>query len=415
MYNKKSGEDIIDYDFLKFKLNPPKRPKYTDTARETAKLLKTLNSLFYVKKTYKSNNTYTKRSYEKKQPCIVKMFYSNDKQVHKNFLREYMQQNNKDEVVEKPKLFNGTYDVVPNDEILKYETNMDSLHFRFIISPDSQKIPLKNLVRSFIKQLEKATGYSFSWMAVEHHNTGKEHSHILINGIDRKTGKKIRFGKDIIKETARNIAVNICTGLIGMQTPEQVQAARDRQPFAYRYTKLDTEIESCLTKFEANKSYNQAEYESEIICRNEIMQKRLTTLVEMGLAKLFSKNVPPVYYLEKKWAEKLRSAGRYNSFIKARTELRFTPAYNLEQYTNETGKIEGVITKCIEQNDDDAWSNAIVVENRKLGKSWYIPLKYLPKEKNIVGSAISVTVEKNQHGLLRPEIRFISENRHERN
>ena len=407
MILKNNSSDVIDYEFLKVKLSPPKKARITDTGRETSRLLKELGSMLYVKKEYKKTDyTSSKRGSERKQPCIVKMFYGTDKRIHKNFLREYMTQQNKDEVDEKPKLFNAGYDEVPEEELLRYEQNMDNLHFRFIISPDSQKVPLKNLVRSFISQLEKATGFSFTWMAVEHHNTEKQHSHVLINGIDKKTGKKIRFDRSVIRETARNLAVNICTDLVGLQTQEQVNAMKERQPFAYRYTNLDRNIESLLTIFDPPKSFEDGVYESEIICRDELMRKRLSTLVDMGLARCFSKNIPPVYYLEKKWADKLRSAGRYNTFLKARRDLRYTPSYNLEQYTKDTGKIEGVVTQCIVQNDDDAWNNAVVVENRQLGKSWYLPLKSFPKE-DVLGAAVQIAVERNQHGLLSPNIRVV--------
>ena len=45
---------------------------------------------------------------------------------------------------------------------------------------------MKLLVRQFVKNLEAITGYKFSWMAVTHTDMGHIHSHLLINGIDRK-------------------------------------------------------------------------------------------------------------------------------------------------------------------------------------------------------------------------------------
>lgn len=82
-----------------------------------------------------------------------------------------MPQKEKASVNDKPTLFGAKSDRLTEQEVLEYEKKMSPLHFRFIISPESQKVPLKALVRSFVRRLEMETGHSFTWVAVEHYDT----------------------------------------------------------------------------------------------------------------------------------------------------------------------------------------------------------------------------------------------------
>lgn len=93
-------------------------------------------------------------------------------------------------VEEKPDLFNDKYDVVPESVILKYENEADDLGFKFILSPESQNVDMKFLVRQFVKNLETITGHKFSWMAVTHTDTGHIHSHLLIRRLNNSLNFK---------------------------------------------------------------------------------------------------------------------------------------------------------------------------------------------------------------------------------
>ena len=405
-----TGRTIIDDDFLKIELKPPKKMKVTDASKETLKLWREIDRLLYsfTKKTYKKNEYSSRGFSSRKQLCTVKMYYGDTKEKHKEFLRRYMPQENKKEVEDKPTLFNDKYDVVPESELIKYESKMDERFFKFMISPESQTVPSKELVRSFINQLENSTGFKFDWMAVEHSNTEHKHCHILINGIDAKTKNKIRFPKVVIKETARNLACNICTSLIGYRTQEQIESSRARLPFAYRWTKIDDKImQSTYTDFSSLIRIDDNEYEAKKIARNEIETKRLDFLCQIGFAKKFDGHIPPLYYLEKSWKNKLRAIGRYNSFLDARNKLSLVNPVKLEQYTSETGPIMGIVTQRYVMDDEGVWKNAIVIENKKEDKAWFVPLFYQP-DPSLEGAAVSLNLIKNQKGLLVPKITILN-------
>lgn len=404
-----TGEEVIDYDFLGKKLYPPKKLRTTDAGKEIAALFRELDRFYYPRKKNVSN-VFHKPSFirghaAQKQPCTVKMYYTENRETHIEFLRNYMPQKNKKEVSEKPKLFNGIYDEVPESEILKYESEADDFGFKFIISPESQTIDMKLLVRQFVKNLETITGHRFSWMAVTHTDKPHIHSHLLINGIDKRTKEKFRFDPAVVKNVARSLAMDICTNLAGYRSQEAIEASIKQLPYVKRWTKIDNHIENYYgyTEFKIPKIIDDVEYSASKVTTDNTEILRLNTLVQMGLAICYNRNNPPIYYLEKGWKEKLRSIGRYNTYLDARGKLKFVSPQNLELYSGETGEVSGIITKLYNMDEEEVWNNAVIIENRKENRAWYIPTRIKLNDED-VGKFITVKAEKNQKGKLRPII-----------
>ena len=395
-----TGLEIVDYDFMGKGLRPPRKLKSSDAGKEINGLFRELNRLFYQSKSKKNDDFSghgSRRAGKMNQLCTAKMYYGDAKKNHIEFLRKYMPQENKDDVIDKPKLFNEFYNEVPEDEIAKYEKEATDLHFKYIISPESQTVPLKELVRAFVKNLEKLTGCRFSWMAAEHHNTDHAHAHILINGKDKVTGRYIRIPPEIIK-SARIAAGEICTKMIGYRTPEQISISRSRLSFARRHTILDDRISGYCTVFPSpKKSSDGFEYESEIIARDEEMRIRLTTLCDMGIAVCFSNKSPPLYYLEKGWSQKLKNIGRYNTFVDARAKLRWTSAANLKVFDRSCGSFKGIVTQRFVMDDENVFNNAIVVENRNTGEAYYVRT-HKQADADIIGQAVELDYRVNDKG-----------------
>lgn len=399
-----TGQQIVDYDFLGKKLYPPKKLKVTDAGKEFAALFRELDRFYYPSHREKENNNIRfKNKYSQKQPCTVKMYYTDSKETHIKFLRNYMPQNNKKAVIEKPELFNEKYDRVPEYEILQYEKNAVKLGFKFIISPESQSVNMKALVRQFVSELEKITGFHFLWMAATHTDTGHTHSHLLINGVDKITKKEIRFDRGIVQNVARTFASNICTSLVGNRSQQQIELSRQNLPYAKRWTTIDTSIinSNGYNLFSVPRIVDNCEYEAEKRPCNDTEILRLNTLVEMGLALVYNKQLPAVYYLEKGWQDKLRAVGRYNTYLDARNKLKYVERQNLIIYTGDIGKVEGVITNVYNMDDESVWNNAVVIENRGENKAWYVPTRIKVKPDDL-GKFITVSAQKNQKGKLRP-------------
>lgn len=380
------------------------RPKYfklnrKDDMREARKLYKALEYLLsssgknYEKEKYRSGGG---GFFTRQQNCVLKMRYGTELAKHIRFLEEYLTQEKKNEVIEKPKLFSE--EEADDASVENYKDNMDSRHFKFIISPENPEVDCKALVKTLVKRLEKITGCKFSWLAAVHTNTNHPHAHLLINGID-KNGKKVDcFRGSMLKHTAREMARQICTELKGERTQEEIEASKKKLPEANRYCVLDKEIE--YYSFISSSGGNP-DYPVSIRSQNDVMHKRLCHLEKIGLAKR-QENEANLFRLEKDWSEKLRSAGRYSSYLKARNELLFTHGVDLKIFGNANEIAGGIITKLYKMNYEESWDNAVVIENRETKKAWFVPV-YNEPDNRLLGAEVRC-FKSEKGGKMRPVV-----------
>lgn len=381
------------------------RPKYfklnkKDDMREARKLYKTLEYLLsssgkdYEKEKYRSGGG--GGFYTRQQNCVLKIRYGTELSKHARFLEEYLTQEKKNEVVEKPKLFSEGE--VDDEFVENYKKNMDSKHFKFIISPENPEVDCKVLTRTLVKRLEKITGYKFSWLAAVHTNTNHPHAHLLINGTDRN-GKKVDcFRGTMAKHTIREMARQICTELKGERTQAEIDASKKKLPEANRYCMLDKEIEHYSF---IRSSFDNPDYPVSIRSQNDVMYKRLCHLEKIGLARR-QEGEADIFNLEKDWSEKLHSAGRYSSYLKARNELLFTHGTDLKIFGNDGESATGIITKIYKMNYEESWDNAVVIENKETKQAWFVPVYNEPNDK-LLGAEVSCR-KSEKGGKMRPVV-----------
>jgi hypothetical protein len=314
----------------------------------------------------------SRNALSREQLCMVKCRYGKSKDAHRKFLEEYLRQLNKEHVKDKPVLFSGS--AVDDGFINRYKETMTGLHYKFIISPESREVDTEALVKTLVKRMEAVTGYRFNWVAASHTDTAHKHAHLLINGVD-KNGKEVVLDKIFKTRTVREMSRSICTSMAGRRTPEEIRASVENSYSKCRYTPLD----DALRELEIPVTGHPA-YESRVSATDELLLKRLNYLCETGLA-VREPDMKKTFLLEKGWKKKLKAVGRYNSFLNARNTLRSVSATELDLFSKETGPIEGVITRLYRMNDEDSWNHAVVVENKKLNKAWYVRLHFAPEQK----------------------------------
>jgi hypothetical protein len=190
--------------------------------------------------------------------------------------------------------------------------------------------------------------------------------------------------KTFMRETARNI----CTSLIGSRTKEDIAKEKEGQLTANRYTWLDDKIKERLAD-------NKLQLTSKDR-RNESLVNRLDHLMELRLCRFENDK----FLFFQGWDQKLRTNGRYNAFLSARKELKYTNEQNLELYDGSKGIVSGVVTK-IYKTDEVSDNHAILLESID-GNAYFIPMFKKPKIR--YGEGIQVTPQKNQRGRLTPTI-----------
>jgi hypothetical protein len=369
-----------------------------DDMREYRRLYRELSKLLFSGEARDKHRGFHgfRSALSRQQQCIVKCRIGKEISGHRRFIKEYLPQENKSRVKEKPELFNT--ETAGEDYLDQYAKAMTGRHFKFIISPESPRVDIPALVKTLVKRMEKITGYSFYWMAAVHTDTDHPHAHLLLNGED-KHGKEVHFDKLFITQTMREMNRQICTELIGKRSGEEIQAAILQSHKSLRYGPIDESI----GLYENLVERKEEAYETQVRAQNDLMQRRLAFLSSLGLAKK-AENERALFYLERGWQKKLKAMGRYNSFLKARSELSLSLPYQMELYTKETGEAGGKITRLYRMNDEENWNHAILIENDKLRKAWYVPLYFEPDEK-LLNAEVACGLKTNQKGLLVPNIK----------
>jgi hypothetical protein len=368
-----------------------------DDMREYRRLCRELSKLLFSGKAKDRHRGFHgfRSALSSQQQCIVKCRIGKETAAHQRFIKEYLPQENKSRVTEKPELFNT--ETVGNDYLEQYAQAITGRHFKFIISPESPRVDIPALVKTLVKRMEKITGYSFYWMAAVHADTDHPHAHLLLNGADRN-GKTVDFDHIFITQPMREMNRQICTELIGRRSSEEIRASLSQSHKSYRYCHIDESIRLYETALKQKDEI----YETQVTARDDLMQNRLAFLSSLGLAKK-AEDKKKLFYLERDWQKKLKAAGRYNSFLKARSELSLSLPYQMELYTRETGEASGKITRLYRMNDEENWNHAILIENDKLKKAWYVPLYFEP-DKKLLNAEVVCGLKANQKGLLVPNI-----------
>jgi type IV secretory pathway VirD2 relaxase len=91
---------------------------------------------------------------------------------------------------------------------------------------------------NLMQQMEADLGTKLDWIAVDHHNTGHPHTHILVRGVT-EDGKALNIAGDYIAYGIRERASEIVTRELGRQTELEVTKQLEREADADRFTGLD--------------------------------------------------------------------------------------------------------------------------------------------------------------------------------
>ena len=116
----------------------------------------------------------------------------------------------------------------------------DRHQFRFIVSAEEgvELTDLRETTRDLMKAMEADLETKLDWIAVDHHNTGHPHTHILVRGA-MDDGRILNIAGDYIAHGIRERASEIVTLELGRQTEQEVSRQLEREVDAERFTRLD--------------------------------------------------------------------------------------------------------------------------------------------------------------------------------
>ena len=116
----------------------------------------------------------------------------------------------------------------------------DRHQFRFIVAPeDSTEMgDLRGFTRDLMRQMELDLATRLDWIAVDHHNTGHPHTHVIVRGV-LDDGRILNIAGDYIAHGVRHRASELVTRELGHQSEIELQTKLQNEVEAERVTRLD--------------------------------------------------------------------------------------------------------------------------------------------------------------------------------
>jgi type IV secretory pathway VirD2 relaxase len=189
----------------------------------------------------------------------------------------------------------------------------DRHQFRFIISPEdgADLTDLKGHTRDLMRQVEADLGTKLDWVAVNHHNTGHPHVHVIVRGTD-ELGENLVINGDYLANGIRERASELATLELGPVTEIEQRRKLTAEIGQDRFTRIDRAMtEEADGRFldlrhepaEPRRQFNRA-----------LRLRRLAKLEQMGLV---TEHSPGVWEISERMEPTLRELGARGDIIKS--------------------------------------------------------------------------------------------------
>lgn len=247
----------------------------------------------------------------------------------------------------------------------------DERQFRLIMSAeDADRFEdLKPEIRTFMAGVEEDLGTKLDWIAVDHHDTGQPHTHVVIRGRDA-TGDHLVIDHNYLMRGLRERASLQLTERLGPRRDLEILRQEARDVTADRMTGLDRAIERDMQ--DDRISLGELASERGRFDRS-LRIKRLRHLERLGLATRDGNS----WHLKPGWTETLKQLGRKGDIIRSMTaRYRSLDVANRLEMLDETrlagttlsGRIAGTVI--LDEMED---RHALILE-RMDGKVALVPL-----------------------------------------
>ncbi|NTG25912.1 relaxase/mobilization nuclease and DUF3363 domain-containing protein [Agrobacterium rhizogenes] len=223
----------------------------------------------------------------------------------------YIQRDGTSRDGERGQLYSATEDRADGTTFV--ELGADDRHqFRFIVSPEdgADLSDLTAYTRDLMAQVETDLGTKLDWVAVNHHNTGHPHVHVIVRGKD-ELGENLVINGDYLANGIRERASELTTLELGpvteMEQTRKLSAEIDQDRF--------TRIDRAMTE-EADERFLDLRHEPADAKRQfnrTLRLRRLAKLEKMGLA---TEHAPGVWELSERMEPALRELGERGDIIR---------------------------------------------------------------------------------------------------
>ena len=245
----------------------------------------------------------------------------------------------------------------------------DPHQFRIIVSPEdgARMGDLKGAMRELMAQMERDTGRRLDWVAVDHHNTGHPHTHIVIRGRDARM-RDVVIARDYLTRGLRAAAEDLATQRLGPRRTLEIAEVRSREVSLDRWTGLDREIEAKLEGARIDvpeASGSRARFD------RSMQVGRLRHLETLGLARPAG---PLAWEMREGWQQQLKRAGQRGDIIRmlaAEYSGREQGVRFVEDLGSEADRVMGTV-KAYGPEDELRDTRYLLIEDFD-GRVWHVP------------------------------------------
>ena len=265
-------------------------------------------------------------------------------------------------------LYDREHDKVDGKRFLDRSEN-DPHQFRIIVSPENgaRLGDLKAVTREFMDRMERDTGRRLDWVAVDHHNTGHPHTHIVVRGRDARM-RDVVIAKGYLTSGLREAAEELVTRRLGPRRTLEIAQARGAEVSQTRWTGLDREIEAALEdgRIELGDVSGSGDRFDQAL-----KARRLRHLESLGLA---SRRGASSWEMKTGWQDALKREGRRGDIIRtlaAEYSGRDRKFSFVEDLKPDTGPVRGLV-KAYGPEDELRDTRFLLVEDFD-GRAWHVP------------------------------------------
>jgi len=223
----------------------------------------------------------------------------------------YIQRDGTSRDGERGQLYSATEDRADGDAFLD-RGKEDRHQFRFIVSPEdgADLTDLKAHTRDLMSRIESDLGTKLDWVAVNHHNTGHPHVHVIVRGKD-ELGENLVINGDYLANGIRERASELTTLELGQVTEIEQTRKLSAEIDHDRFTRIDRAMTEEADERFLDLRHEPSDHKRQF--NRALRLRRLAKLEKMGLA---TEHAPGVWELSERMEPTLREMDERGDIIR---------------------------------------------------------------------------------------------------
>ncbi len=146
----------------------------------------------------------------------------------------------------------------------------DPHFFKLILSPEhSAQLDLPDYTRRVMDRLEQDLGTPLQWAAIDHHNTGHAHVHVVLRGVS--DGRPLTIARMYLQGGIKGRAQDIATRLLGPRSRQEMARATEHAIRRQGWSALDQQL---LAKMDTARVVQAASLSASELVRLEHLEAR---------------------------------------------------------------------------------------------------------------------------------------------